>query len=101
MPAVLVNFVQLLLSALMLLILARGAVRWPPPRPPTSTRGWLPSAIEAPEPRRYTSGPRVGDWLSRLERTVHIREVTGSNPVSPTIHPPSPRPGRRGRSLRA
>ena len=25
-----------------------------------------------------------GDWLSRLERTVHIREVTGSNPVSPT-----------------
>ena len=26
-----------------------------------------------------------GDWLSRLERTVHIREVTGSNPVSPTI----------------
>ena len=26
----------------------------------------------------------VGDWLSRLERAVHIREVTGSNPVSPT-----------------
>ena len=25
-----------------------------------------------------------GDWLSRLERAVHIREVTGSNPVSPT-----------------
>ena len=35
-----------------------------------------------------------GDWLSRLERAVHIREVTGSNPVSPTtssrtIGPPS------------
>ena len=29
----------------------------------------------------------MGDWLSRLERTVHIREVTGSNPVSPTIAP--------------
>ena len=27
-----------------------------------------------------------GEWLSRLERTVHIREVTGSNPVSPTDH---------------
>jgi hypothetical protein len=26
----------------------------------------------------------AGDWLSWLERTVHIREVTGSNPVSPT-----------------
>ena len=25
-----------------------------------------------------------GDWLSWLERAVHIREVTGSNPVSPT-----------------
>ena len=25
-----------------------------------------------------------GDWLSRLERAVHIREVTGSNPVSHT-----------------
>ena len=32
-----------------------------------------------------------GDWLSRLERAVHIREVTGSNPVSPTISR-SPRP---------
>ena len=37
-----------------------------------------------------------GDWLSRLERTVHIREVTGSNPVSPTNPdegeiPPDPR----------
>jgi hypothetical protein len=30
-----------------------------------------------------------GDWLSRLERTVHIREVTGSNPVSPTIVTPT------------
>ncbi len=28
-----------------------------------------------------------GEWLSRLERTVHIREVTGSNPVSPTPNP--------------
>ena len=28
-----------------------------------------------------------GEWLSRLERTVHIREVTGSNPVSPTGEP--------------
>jgi hypothetical protein len=36
----------------------------------------------------YTALPVVGDWLSWLERTVHIREVTGSNPVSPTIHPP-------------
>ena len=27
----------------------------------------------------------TGDWLSWLERAVHIREVTGSNPVSPTI----------------
>src|SRR5918994_134893 len=34
---------------------------------------------------RYTFTSRRGDWLSRLERTVHIREVTGSNPVSPTI----------------
>jgi hypothetical protein len=33
---------------------------------------------------RYTSASAMGDWLSRLERTVHIREVTGSNPVSPT-----------------
>src|SRR6266545_6973017 len=30
-----------------------------------------------------------GDWLSRLERAVHIREVTGSNPVSPTIVTPT------------
>jgi hypothetical protein len=37
--------------------------------------------------RGYTALPVVGDWLSWLERTVHIREVTGSNPVSPTIHP--------------
>ncbi len=29
----------------------------------------------------------MGDWLSWLERAVHIREVTGSNPVSPTIVP--------------
>jgi hypothetical protein len=28
-----------------------------------------------------------GEWLSRLERSVHIREVTGSNPVSPTGFP--------------
>lgn len=33
----------------------------------------------------YTAGSPMGDWLSWLERTVHIREVTGSNPVSPTI----------------
>lgn len=26
----------------------------------------------------------MGDWLSWLERCVHIAEVTGSNPVSPT-----------------
>jgi|YNPNPStandDraft_1061719.scaffolds.fasta_scaffold39432_3 hypothetical protein len=26
----------------------------------------------------------MGAWLSWLERTVHIREVTGSNPVAPT-----------------
>ena len=32
----------------------------------------------------YTSDSPRGDWLSWLERTVHIREVTGSNPVSPT-----------------
>ena len=38
--------------------------------------------------RRYTLPPSTGDWLSWLERTVHIREVTGSNPVSPTtFHP--------------
>jgi hypothetical protein len=37
----------------------------------------------------YTADSPMGDWLSWLERTVHIREVTGSNPVSPTIllHP--------------
>ncbi len=34
-----------------------------------------------------------GDWLSRLERAVHIREVTGSNPVSPTTHSPDVAPG--------
>ncbi len=39
----------------------------------------------------YTSHSPMGDWLSWLERTVHIREVTGSNPVSPTI--PSLLPG--------
>lgn len=33
---------------------------------------------------RYTFRSATGDWLSWLERTVHIREVTGSNPVSPT-----------------
>ncbi len=33
----------------------------------------------------YTAPSPMGDWLSWLERTVHIREVTGSNPVSPTI----------------
>ena len=32
----------------------------------------------------YDVASHQGDWLSRLERTVHIREVTGSNPVSPT-----------------
>jgi hypothetical protein len=37
----------------------------------------------------YTAHYPMGDWLSWLERTVHIREVTGSNPVSPTINPPS------------
>jgi hypothetical protein len=36
----------------------------------------------------YTAASSMGDWLSRLERTVHIREVTGSNPVSPTTFPP-------------
>ena len=36
----------------------------------------------------YTATSPWGDWLSWLERTVHIREVTGSNPVSPTTHPP-------------
>ena len=34
----------------------------------------------------YTPHSPMGDWLSWLERTVHIREVTGSNPVSPTTH---------------
>ena len=38
----------------------------------------------APLPGGYTSASPMGDWLSWLERTVHIREVTGSNPVSPT-----------------
>ncbi len=37
---------------------------------------------------RYTATPSEGDWLSWLERTVHIREVTGSNPVSPTNFAP-------------
>ncbi len=32
-----------------------------------------------------------GEWLSRLERSVHIREVTGSNPVSPTSKSPQGR----------
>jgi hypothetical protein len=41
-----------------------------------------------PDGGRYTSASAMGDWLSRLERTVHIREVTGSNPVSPTTSPP-------------
>ena len=36
-----------------------------------------------------------GDWLSRLERAVHIREVTGSNPVSPTIIDPNGSQGLR------
>ena len=38
---------------------------------------------------RHPAVPRPprGDWLSRLERAVHIREVTGSNPVSPTTPP--------------
>jgi hypothetical protein len=40
----------------------------------------------------YDSAP-WGDWLSRLERPVHIRKVTGSNPVSPTIR--FARPGAR------
>ena len=26
-----------------------------------------------------------GDWLSWLERCLHTAEVTGSNPVSPTL----------------
>lgn len=30
----------------------------------------------------------AGEWLSRLERTVHIREVAGSNPASPTSEAP-------------
>ena len=37
----------------------------------------------------YTAHSPTGDWLSWLERTVHIREVTGSNPVSPTTHLPA------------
>ena len=41
----------------------------------------------APKGRRYTATSPMGDWLSWLERTVHIREVTGSNPVSPTTFP--------------
>ena len=36
----------------------------------------------------YTAHSPMGDWLSWLERTVHIREVTGSNPVSPTTTSP-------------
>ena len=36
-----------------------------------------------------------GDWLSRLERAVHIREVTGSNPVSPTTPASPARSGSR------
>ena len=29
--------------------------------------------------------PLPGDWLSWLERCLHTAEVTGSNPVSPTL----------------
>ena len=36
----------------------------------------------------HGAGRARGDWLSRLERAVHIREVTGSNPVSPTTLTP-------------
>ena len=44
----------------------------------------------------YTAHSPMGDWLSWLERTVHIREVTGSNPVSPTTPlPPAPMPEPR------
>src|ERR1700674_2475410 len=37
---------------------------------------------------------------ARLERTVHIREVTGSNPVSPTTPTPAKEPAVSQRSLR-
>ena len=53
----------------------------------------------------YTAHSPMGDWLSWLERTVHIREVTGSNPVSPTTHhdpaamPDSRVPGTGPRTL--
>ncbi len=36
---------------------------------------------------------KMGGWLSWLERTVHIREVIGSNPIPPT-------PGNRQGSSR-
>jgi hypothetical protein len=51
---------------------------------------WNPSrSLPAGRACGYDSAP-WGDWLSRLERPVHIRKVTGSNPVSPTT--PFPRP---------
>ena len=56
---------------------------WPPRRslPAGRACGYDPHLVRRPVRRRDLSG----DWLSRLERAVHIREVTGSNPVSPTI----------------
>ena len=55
----------------------------------------------ASEAEHRTEG-RLGDHLGRLaqrlERTVHIREVTGSNPVSPTTWsavPPDSNPSLR------
>ncbi len=49
---------------------------------------------------RYPCPPRVGAWLSLVERSVWDRDVAGSNPVAPTIHSTcfSTRPARWSRA---
>jgi YggT family protein len=144
MPLVVVNFIQLLVGALMLLILARVVVSWVAPYggggliafiyqatepilspirrvlPPIGGLDLSPLVAliglsllvqlvlrlertrERPSRLAYTAIPVWAIGSARLERTVHIREVTGSNPVSPTIQahrapgdrcPPSLPPG--------
>jgi hypothetical protein len=51
-----------------------------------------------PGTRPEGSGGRLAQWL---EHAVHIRGVTGSNPVSPTISRGLMRPARRVADLRS